>query len=194
MRLCVSAVFCAVLLLACGGSAPRDTPTPRLTATTTDTVTRTATPSPTPTPENVYELTEQSRFRLPDGTEEPALGHFVVVPCLSPNTYYAFRITSLTIMSESIMITADVKGGEFEAVTLYFEPAAVSSTTFVIVNGTAGLLTGYGPLDDPPTAETITLELTDGSVSLHMEAQRMGPAYSTGSNYPLCFPYPAAGP
>lgn len=138
-----------------------------------------STPTPTsmPTPQTSYELTDQSRLRLTDGTEEPATGRVVVFSCYSPNTYYAYEIESVAIASDSVVISSRAGRGTLEAVTIYPEEQAVGFTAPVLINGVSALLTGFGPLDKSLSGETLDLELSAGPFTLHMEAVRSGPPY-----------------
>jgi hypothetical protein len=185
MKLLWAAIACA-LMAACGNDShrPMGTPTP----SATNTATPTPTPTETPTPPNTYQLTDQSRFRHPDGSEEPATGRFDVFPCESFNTFYAYRIQSLAITSQSVTISLDVGGGELEAVTLPGIPddQRVGLSAFVLINGASGFLTGSGPIDQPPTGETLTVDLSADSFALHLEARRTGPPFSFSPDLAQC--------
>lgn len=163
------------------------------TFTITPTSCSTPTPPPPtliPPPERTYELTRQSRMRLPDGTEENATGQVVVSPCLSPNTYFAYRIDSVAIHSQTVVITDDPQGerGIIEAVTLYPDDSAVSFGTAVFINGASGQLGGFGPIDESRNGQTLTLELNAVPYTLHMEAVRDGPLFT-----PFNGEYPCPG-
>jgi hypothetical protein len=174
-------------MVACGSDShlPSGTPTPSATSTATPT----PTPTETPTPPNTYELTDPSVLRVAGGSEEPATGRFDVFPCNSFNTFYAYRIQSLAITSQSVTIGLDVGGGELEAVTLPGIPddQRVGLSAFVLINGVSGFLTGSGPIDQPPTGETLTLDLGADSFALHLEARRTGPPVGFSPDLPLCF-------
>ena len=135
----------------------------------------TPTPSATPTPQTVYELTGESRLRFGD-TEETATGRLFVTACFSPNTYFAYRIDSVAIMSDSIAITS--RGtGLLEAVTLYPDENAVTFGAAIVVNGQDDALYGSGPIDDQHSGQTLNLELQSTSFTLHLEAVRNGPPF-----------------
>ena len=142
-------------------------------------------PTATPTPETVYELTEHSRLRLSGGTEQPASGRIVVSDCLSPNTYYAYRIESLGITSGSTVITSGNGPGLIEAVTLYPDDEAVSFGAAIVVNGEDDHLGGSGPIDPQHSGQTLNLELQSANFTLHLEAVRNGPSHFTGERCPF---------
>lgn len=142
--------------------------------------------TPSETPETSYELTENSRLRLTDGTEQPATGRVVVFPCYSPNTYYGYEIESVAIASELVVISSRAGRGVLEAVTIYPEEQAVAFTAPVLVNGVSGVLTGSGPLGEPPSGETLELELRAESYTLHLEALRSGPPYGSPPTSEWC--------
>jgi hypothetical protein len=109
-------------------------------------------------------------------TEEAATGSLLVAPCLSPNTYYAYRIDSVAIASASIAITAGTEPGLLEAVTLYPDEYAVSFNVAVAVNSKDDALRGSGPIDDQRSGQTLNLELQSNTFTLHLEAVRKGPS------------------
>lgn len=113
-----------------------------------------------------------------------------VSPCYSPNTFFAYRIDVIRIVSESIVIASDpLDPGQMEAVTLYPKDRAVSfSARSIFVNGQPDSLYGWGPLAPNRNGDTLELELQSALFVLHLEAVRNGPPYDWGADHGLCFP------
>lgn len=131
-----------------------------------------------------------SRVRFTDGTEESASGRLDVTPCYSPNTFYAYRIDSVEIVTASIAIrSAELAVGFLEAVTLYPEERAVTFSASVSINGQSDHLGGSGPLDQMQSGDTLELDLDSTSFHLALKAVRRGPMYERGI-FNWCFPLP----
>lgn len=142
---------------------------------------------PQPGPQIAFQLTEGSLVTLPDGSEEPMEGSFLLSSCLSLNTFFAGRIEALRFFSDSLVIQRGCSEvGRVTVSTLYGGETPTYLFSEALIDGESVSLYGQGPYDQQFPLMPLDLSLTAGEYRLRVIAQP-SEYRATGADLPLCY-------
>jgi hypothetical protein len=101
---------------------------------------------PMPVLRTLFRLAPESTVQLPDGSREGLTGSLLVSDCFSPNTYYAGRIETLQLRSDTLAVDSGCAAvGTGVGSTLYGGDMPTSFSSSARINGHLVVLEGEGP-------------------------------------------------